>query len=59
MASFFLPLLALMFIGFKIVGVIAWPWLWVLAPIWAPLALALAVIVIFAGPWMIYRAVKR
>lgn len=30
----FLSLLALLFIGLKLGGVIAWPWIWVLAPLW-------------------------
>ena len=36
----FLPLLALLLIGLKLGQVITWPWLWVLAPIWAPIAIA-------------------
>lgn len=35
----FFPLLGIMFIGLKLTGFIAWSWLWVLAPIWAPFAL--------------------
>jgi hypothetical protein len=35
----FLPILALIFITLKLLGVIAWSWLWVLAPIWLPLGL--------------------
>lgn len=38
-------LLAVLFIGLKLGGVINWSWLWVLAPIWGPIAL---VAVIFA-----------
>lgn len=36
-------LLTLLFITLKLTGVIAWSWLWVLAPLWIPLALVLAV----------------
>lgn len=36
----FLSLLALLFIALKLCGVIAWSWLWVLAPIWIPIAVA-------------------
>jgi hypothetical protein len=32
----FLPLLALLFIGLKLGGVITWSWWWVLAPLWIP-----------------------
>lgn len=42
-------LLGVAFIVLKLVGVIAWPWLWVLAPIWAPLALLGIGLVIFAA----------
>ena len=32
----FMTLLAIVFITLKLTGNISWPWLWVLAPIWAP-----------------------
>lgn len=38
-------LLLVLFIGLKLGGVIAWPWLWVLSPLWIPLALAVVVLV--------------
>lgn len=44
----FCTLLAIVFIVLKLCNVIAWSWLWVLAPIWIPLAIVL-VILIFAG----------
>ena len=42
----FLGLLALIFITLKLTGVIGWSWLWVLAPLWIPAALVVAIIVI-------------
>ena len=39
-------LLAVAFIVLKLTGVIGWSWLWVLAPIWIPTAITLAIIVI-------------
>ena len=33
-----LPMLAVLFIGLKLTGYIAWSWWWVTAPIWGPLA---------------------
>ena len=39
----FFEWLALLFIGLRLTGVIAWPWLWVLAPLWLPACLALLV----------------
>lgn len=41
----FLALLAILFIGLKLAGVITWPWLCVLAPIWFPMILAVGVYV--------------
>jgi len=35
----FVDLLLILFIGLKLAGVINWPWIWVLAPIWIPLAI--------------------
>lgn len=36
--------LGVVFIVLKIVGVVAWPWIWVLAPIWGPLAVAIVLL---------------
>jgi hypothetical protein len=36
----FLGLLTIVFIALKLTGYINWSWLWVLAPIWAPISLA-------------------
>jgi hypothetical protein len=33
-----------MFIAFKITGYIDWSWWWVLAPLWVPIVLALAIV---------------
>lgn len=38
----FFGLLAVLFIGLKLGGVIDWSWWWVLAPLWGPLAAAIA-----------------
>lgn len=49
--KYFLPLLALLFIGLKLTGHITWSWVWVLAPLWAGAAFAiiiLAVLFLFA-----------
>lgn len=51
----FTGLLAIVFITLKLTHVIDWPWLWVLAPLWIGLVLALAVI--FGV--VIFAAVKR
>lgn len=39
-------LLAILFIALKLTGVIAWPWLWVLCPLWIPLAIVLATLLV-------------
>jgi hypothetical protein len=36
--------LALVFITLKLLGVIAWSWWWVLAPIWIPFALVVLIL---------------
>lgn len=38
--------LAILFITLKLTGVIAWSWLWVLAPIWIPFVIAVFVLII-------------
>lgn len=42
----FLGLLAIVFITLKLTGYIAWSWWWVLAPLWAPAAVVLAIFLI-------------
>ena len=41
-------LLGIAFVVLKLTGIIAWPWLWVLAPFWIGLAIGLFVIAIVA-----------
>lgn len=41
----FWSLLGLLFITLKLVGVIDWSWIWVLAPFWVPIT----VIILFIG----------
>lgn len=47
----FFTLLGVAFIVMKLCGVINWSWLWVLAPLWVPLAIVgiLIIIVIAIG----------
>lgn len=40
----FCGLLTIVFIVLKLTGVIAWSWLWVLAPTWIPIAVALLIL---------------
>ncbi len=50
----FLTLLGLLFIGLKLAGCIDWAWWVVLAPIWAPLAIA-AVLLLIVGVCEYYQ----
>ena len=42
----FCGLLAIVFIVLKLCGVIAWSWVWVLAPIWIPIAFSVIILMI-------------
>ena len=42
----FCGLLTIAFIILKLCGVIAWSWVWVLAPTWIPLALLVLILII-------------
>lgn len=42
----FTGLLSLLFIALKLTGVIGWPWLWVLSPIWITFGLVGAIFVV-------------
>lgn len=44
----FCGLLAVAFIVLKLLGVINWSWLWVLAPLWLPTAIVILVIILIA-----------
>lgn len=46
-------LLTVTFIVLKLCNVIAWSWVWVLAPLWIPAAIALVIIVICLLIWLI------
>ena len=42
----FLGILTIVFIILKLCKVIAWSWLWVLAPLWIPLSIGLIILII-------------
>lgn len=42
----FSGLLLVLFIGLKLTGYIAWSWWWVMAPMWAPFVVVLAVLLV-------------
>lgn len=46
--SLFMSMLAVAFIVLRLTKAIEWSWIWVLAPIWIPVALALLVAILAA-----------
>jgi len=42
----FTGLLTVLFVGLKLTNVIAWPWLWVLSPLWIPFLLLIIISII-------------
>lgn len=42
----FCGLLGIAFIVLKLVGVISWSWVWVLAPLWVPFVLATILVIL-------------
>jgi hypothetical protein len=50
----FSGMLAILFIGLKLAGIIDWSWWWVLSPMWIPLAI---LAVFFAIPLIFWASV--
>lgn len=44
-------LLGIVFITLKLLGKIDWPWVWVLSPIWIPVAILAIIVVVLALVW--------
>ena len=42
----FFGLLGIVFITLKLIGTIDWPWIWVLSPLWIPIALVIFILLI-------------
>ncbi len=42
----FCGMLAVLFIGLKLAHVIDWEWVWVLSPLWLPIALVFGIILV-------------
>lgn len=42
----FLGMLFILFLGLKLANVIDWSWWWVFAPLWGPVAIAFAIVVV-------------
>jgi hypothetical protein len=57
----FAGLLTILFIALKLTGYINWSWVWVLSPLWVPLAVVfglLAVVGVLAGAVIVAMAVR-
>jgi membrane protein YdbS with pleckstrin-like domain len=55
----FIGLLTVAFIVLKLIGIIKWSWLWVLSPIWIPLAVLLIVVILVIIAVFIRSLFKR
>ena len=42
----FFGVLTIVFVTLKLCGLIGWSWLWVLAPIWMPMAFAVLLVIV-------------
>lgn len=52
-----LTALAAVFVVLKLAGIISWSWWWVLSPLWLPLVLLVAVLVIYLAAIVVIAAV--
>lgn len=55
----FTGLLTIAFIVLKLCGVIAWPWVWVVSPIWIPIGILVAYAMVLFLIWAFYVFVLR
>ena len=55
----FSGLLTIVFIVLKLCGVIAWKWIWVLAPMWISIAVVLLVAILLLFVWLLLPENKR
>lgn len=51
----FCSLLAILFIGLKLTNYIDWSWYWVLAPIWIPIVIVIAIVSVFGTVWLVAK----
>lgn len=52
-------LLGVAFVVLKLLGTIDWPWLWVLAPFWIPLALFVIVLIVMLGALVVAAVMEK
>lgn len=54
----FTSALTLLFIALKLLGIITWPWAWVLAPLWISACLTLGFLLVIGAIGLLYAALK-
>ncbi len=53
-------ILFVLFLAFKLAGIIAWSWLWVTAPLWGPAGLALVIYLgMLAFGMSVHRTIRK
>ena len=55
----FLELLTIVFVACKLAGCISWSWLWVLAPLWVPIAIAIGMLLVISLIYFIEGLLKK
>ena len=51
-------LLTVLFVGLKLTNYITWSWIWVLAPLWIPVAIGVVLISIAALMFLVKKILK-
>lgn len=51
----FIYALAILFIALKLTGHITWSWVWVLSPLWVPLALVVVIVTV----WVVILGIRN
>lgn len=52
-------LLGVLFVGLKLTGYINWPWVWVLAPFWIPLAIVVGLLLLAGLATILAELLKK
>ena len=55
----FSGLLGILFIGLKLSNHITWPWVWVVSPLWIPIAISIAIMLLTFGTAILALIVKE
>lgn len=45
-SSFITGALLVLFVALKLIGIIDWPWIWVLCPLWIPIAIIFIIFIV-------------